>query len=87
MLLQKQLERIERIDYLIRKRGTGTPIELAEKLEITDRTLRTLLTQMREMGAEIYYDHHRMSYVYKKQYCFFFGFIHEDAVKTIKQIS
>ncbi|NLR92887.1 MULTISPECIES: HTH domain-containing protein [Flammeovirga] len=87
MLLQKQLLRIERIDHLIRKRGTGTPKELAHKLEITDRTLRSLLAQMRELGAEIYYDSHRMSYVYSKPHRFFFGYIHEDAVNSIKQVN
>lgn len=84
MLLQKQLARIERIDFLIRKRATGSPKELANKLDITDRTLRSLLTQMREMGADIYYDSHKMSYSYKKPYCFFFGFIHEEAIKSLK---
>lgn len=36
-MLQKYLNRLNQIDYLIRNKATGTPIEMAQKLGISER--------------------------------------------------
>ncbi|ANQ50920.1 HTH domain-containing protein [Flammeovirga sp. MY04] len=85
MKLQEQLLRIKRIDDLIRRKATGTPQELATKMDISDRTLRNLISMMKDMGAEIHYDQLRGSYTYTRPFYFFFGFYHEDMASSIAQ--
>ena len=55
MTLVENLERIKRIDDLIRKRATGSPKELAHKLHIAESTLYFTLKIMKELGAQIEY--------------------------------
>lgn len=66
MSLYKYLNRIERLDALIRRKGTGTPEELADKLGISERWLYKLLRELKEeMDCPIVYDRHKHSYKYK----------------------
>lgn len=59
------LHRLTRIDYLIRIKGTGTPVQLAEKLGISERTVYEYLNLMKEFGAPIKFDPYRESYFYE----------------------
>lgn len=70
--------RLERIDYLIRSKSTGTPDELARRLEISERTLYAFIHEMRAMGAPIGYSKARRSYYYLKEGKFGFGFMEEQ---------
>lgn len=64
----EQIQRIERLDQLIRLRATGTPRELAKRLRISSRQLFNLLYIMRnELEAPIKYDNDSNSYVYSEQ--------------------
>lgn len=68
MSLCSYLNRIRRLDHLIRRKSTGTPGELAEKLDISERWLYKLLRELREeLGCPIGYDYYRRSYVYKEK--------------------
>jgi len=60
-------DKLERINTLIRLRATGTPKDLAKKLNITERTVYRLIKQLKDMGCPIYYDKHRGSYCYKEE--------------------
>lgn len=55
---------LERLAYLIQRKATGSPAELAEKLEVSPRTVHNLLEQLRNWGAEIAYCRERCSYYY-----------------------
>lgn len=57
---------LERLAYLIQRKATGTPAELAEKLEVSPRTVHNLLEQLRNWGADIAYCRERCSYYYVK---------------------
>ena len=65
---------LERIDQLICMKSTGTPKELAEKLNISERTIYRLIKQLKEMGAPIYFDDIRNSYCYDQKCTFSFKF-------------
>jgi predicted DNA-binding transcriptional regulator YafY len=52
------------MNYLIRSKRTGTPIQFAEKLEISESTLYQHLNDLRELGAPIAYDKFRQTYYY-----------------------
>jgi len=60
------LDRMNTLNRLIRIKGTGTPQQLAKKMEISERTLYDLLTLMKDMGAPICYCRHRLSYYYEE---------------------
>jgi predicted DNA-binding transcriptional regulator YafY len=64
MSLIDRIERLQRIDNLIRHKATGSPKELAERLEISESTLYEDMNDLRTMGAEIIYCRYYMSYKY-----------------------
>lgn len=82
----KQAERIQRIHELIRRRATGSPIELALRLEISKRQLHNLLDLMKQMGAPIVYSAALSSYLYEYPVAWNMGFssLKEDAMAKIK---
>jgi predicted DNA-binding transcriptional regulator YafY len=61
----KFLERFQRIDDLIYRKSTGTPQQLADKLELSESTLYEYLAVMRNMGAPISYNRERRTYFYE----------------------
>lgn len=64
MSFHKTFTRLERLAWLIQRRATGTPEELADKLGVSVRTTTNLLEQLRVWGADIAYCRHRRSYYY-----------------------
>jgi DNA-binding IclR family transcriptional regulator len=59
---QHFINRFRKVDDLIRRKATGTPAQLAEKLDIAESTLYQFLNVMKDLGAPIYYDKIRQSY-------------------------
>jgi len=55
-------------------KATGTPKELAEKIDVSERLLYDYLNEMKELGAPIYYDKERCCYCYSEEVKFEFGF-------------
>ena len=57
-----------RLYELIVTKQTGMPIELAKKVEISDRTLHYYITFMKnQMKAPIVYDNKLVSYIYETE--------------------
>jgi hypothetical protein len=68
MSLRKYLTRIRRLDVLIRRKSTGPPKELADRLNISERWLYKFLRELREeFDCPITYDHYKQSYVYEER--------------------
>lgn len=74
MSIEKYLHRIERIDQFIRLKATGTPKDLASKLNISESVLYETLATMKKHGAPIYYDRCLGSYCYEEPCMFEFRF-------------
>jgi DNA-binding Lrp family transcriptional regulator len=53
----------KRILKLAALKGTGSPAELAERLEISERSVKRIISEMREEGIYLRYDYVRISYV------------------------
>lgn len=64
MSIIKYIEKLQRMDYLISSRSTGSPDEFSEKLGIKRSTLFQYLQEIREMGVEIKYSPVNRSYYY-----------------------
>ena len=75
MAIDTYFERISRIDKLIRLKATGSPANLALKLEISKSGLYRYIGYMRIMGAPILFCKYRNSYVYKDNGKFQMGFV------------
>lgn len=76
MNLIDQLNRIDRIDQLIRLKNTGTAKELAEKLAISERQVYNIINILRfELNAPIEYNKESESYIYKEAVKFKYGFL------------
>lgn len=55
---------IHRVHELIRRKVTGTPKDLAARLEINERQWYRLLNDMKDMGLPVIYCKDRKSYYY-----------------------
>jgi predicted DNA-binding transcriptional regulator YafY len=60
------VSRFQTIDKLIQKKNTGNATRLAEKLKISERTVKEFIAVMKELGAPIYYNRKACSYCYAK---------------------
>lgn len=78
MNFASKIKQIERIDNLIRMKNTGSPMELSERLNISERQLYNIIGLMKEMGAPIYYSDIKRSYCYHNEGRFTFGFLIAD---------
>ncbi len=65
MSLLKYVDRLKRMDDLIRRRATGSAREFSRKINISESQLFMELKEMKELGAPIDYCHRSRSYYYK----------------------
>ncbi len=66
MSLLKYIERLKRMDDLIRRRATGKANEFAEKLGISRSQLMQDVKELREMGAPIEFCQTNQSYIFTR---------------------
>lgn len=66
-MYKDMFERLERIDYLIRIKGTGSPRQLADRLGLSERSIYEYLNLMKDLGAPIKYSNARHSYYYEHE--------------------
>lgn len=60
------IEYSERLSYvldLIHHSGTGSPAELAHRLNISEKTVRRMINQLRQQGYNIKYCRIKKSYI------------------------
>lgn len=63
----KYLERLHRMDRLIRLKATGNPIIFSQKIGVSRSVLLEHLREMKELGAPIAYCRFKQSYYYTAQ--------------------
>jgi predicted DNA-binding transcriptional regulator YafY len=77
MPIEKHIERFEQINTLVRLRATGTPQQLARKLNISERHTHEYIRKMRSAGAPIVYCRKSQNYYYTEKTKFVFGFFRD----------
>lgn len=55
---------LERLDYLIQRKATGTPESLARRFNVSPRTIYNYINELKNLGATIDYDHRLQTYFY-----------------------
>jgi transcriptional antiterminator len=65
MILIKHIERLEKIDKLVREQRTGTPDEFADRVGISRRQLYNYLDELRSYGVEVSYSRVCHSFEYR----------------------
>ena len=65
MSFQKYWERLRIIDHLIKKKRTGNPASLAQKLNISRSALFGLIKEMKELGFPVAWSEDYNSYFYE----------------------
>ncbi|MCT4587803.1 MAG: HTH domain-containing protein [Carboxylicivirga sp.] len=80
--LTKTIELMQRIDKLIKRKATGSPQELADRLDISKASVHRVIDVMKEFGAPIEYCIISQSYIYSKEVAFYCGFYGEELTEN-----
>ena len=73
MGIKEQFQLLTRLDQLIRLKATGTPAMLAQRFEVSERTIYYLITRMKDIGAPVQYCKERQCYYYPDDSTFRLG--------------
>ncbi|PKQ63553.1 hypothetical protein BZG02_09280 [Labilibaculum filiforme] len=63
MNITQNKELIERVIYLAKRKATGTPMQLAERLSISERNLYRILEFLKDSEKSISYSRTLQSYI------------------------
>jgi predicted DNA-binding transcriptional regulator YafY len=66
MGLYERLERTRRLDTLIRKRATGSPDDLADRMGVSLATIYRWLKELKAFGMPVKYCRKRKTYYYDR---------------------
>jgi len=69
------INRLKTINRLVRIKGTGTPKQLARRLNMSESSLYIYLSLLKELGAPIAYSKIMNSYYYESDGEFIIGYI------------
>ena len=64
----KSLERLQQLHTLIMKERTGSPKQLARKMNVSERLVYLLLEYLKDYNADIRYDRLRQTYYYDEDF-------------------
>ena len=64
MKIYTHIERIKCLHSLIKREATGTPLQLAEKLNVSVATVYRLIAELRDRDTPILYCKHSQCYKY-----------------------
>ena len=67
MRFLEQLNKLKRIHLLIKRKGTGTPEKLAERLNSSRASIFRDIETLKKLGAPIKYDRDRPGYYYEDE--------------------
>ncbi len=65
MTFMEQIEALERLHSLIRRKATGTPEELAQRFNVSVGTIKNLLNILRNKDLPICYCRNKQTYYYE----------------------
>ncbi len=86
-MIDKLANRFHHLNTLIRKRATGTPKELAERLGITERAWYKIRDELiHDLNVPLAYDPQRQTYYYTEAGQFVFGFCRSLTTSDMEEL-
>ena len=79
--------RFLRIDHLIRIKGTGTPAQLAERLNLSERSIYDYINYMKTLGCPIKFDSFRATYYYEEEGFFVIAFFTKEKLLQLQLLN
>ena len=73
--MKSLLQRLIRLDHLIRFKSTGTPADCAHKIGISERSLYDYLKILKDLGAPVRFSRGRQTYYYTEGGHFYISFL------------
>lgn len=64
MNVLEDLQLLERLDYLIRAKATGTSSDMASRLKVSRRKIERLIAGLRDLGLPVSFDREAGTYYY-----------------------
>ena len=83
----KFINKLLRINRLVKLKATGSPRELAWKLGISERSVYDYINDMKELGAPIAFSYSHNSYIYYEDGELLIGFSDETLSKEEETIT
>jgi predicted DNA-binding transcriptional regulator YafY len=80
------IQRLNRLDYLINHKSTGTPAACAKKIGISERSLYDYLKILKELGAPVKFSRDRRTYYYFLDGNFKIGFFDTQSVSLEEMV-
>ena len=59
-----ELERLHQLHGLIKNENSGTPKQIARKMQISERSIYRLIEKLKDLNAEVCFDRKRNTYYY-----------------------
>lgn len=87
MYYEETIRRIEKIDHLIRIKGTGNAAKLAERLGVSRASVYEYIDFMRQKGAPIKYSQSRQTFYYDEEGYFATCFVPREGGSLLNGIS
>ncbi len=72
--------RLEYLNQLIKRKSTGSPLELAQKMNVSERTTFYYIDTLKSLGADVRFCRTKNSYYYTVDGTFDFQFKKSDTV-------
>ncbi len=84
MSLLKYIERLKRMDDLIRRKATGTPDEFASRMGLGKSVLMEELHDLKKMGAVVTYCKTRQTYYYQQEFILKIGTLNSSNQQELR---
>ncbi|MDD3568579.1 MAG: helix-turn-helix domain-containing protein [Bacteroidales bacterium] len=73
-MILKAKDLLVTLHQLIENGSTGSPAELAQRLDVTARTVKKYISDLRKLGAKIEFCSHLKTYYYSEPVTLYFGY-------------
>jgi bacteriocin-like protein len=86
MDIYKYFNRVQKLHTLLKRKATGTPKELAQKLNLSERQTLEYVRELKDSGIPIAFCKHEKTYYYEKEVIFNFEFrvLNSDELQQIE---
>lgn len=64
----KELERLQQLHTLVKNECTGTPMQIAKRMQTSERSIYRLIEKLKDLDAAICFDRKHNTYYYREDF-------------------